>query len=209
MHDQPGAADAEAGRDGGGERSPRARRPAARSSAPGYDAFLVGERLIAQPDPGARAAAFGRSAGVIRVKICGVTTPDDADARGGAAGRRRSGWSSGRAARGSSRWRRRRRSSRRCRRSSARSASSSISPSTLAHVAREVGLAAVQFHGDEIPGDLPRVPVSRDQGGHRARRVGAIEAAAACRRRHRPARRARSGEDAAAPGGSSTGRSPR
>ena len=40
------------------------------------DAFLVGSSLMAAPDPGlaARALAFGR------VKICGLTTPDDARA---------------------------------------------------------------------------------------------------------------------------------
>ena len=45
----------------------------------GFDAFLIGESLMRQPDPGAAlAAAAGAQAMSLWIKICGNTSLDDA-----------------------------------------------------------------------------------------------------------------------------------
>jgi indole-3-glycerol phosphate synthase / phosphoribosylanthranilate isomerase len=52
----------------------------ARLRAAGYDAFLVGERLMADADPAAalRALAGARAGSGVAVKICGITSVEDA-----------------------------------------------------------------------------------------------------------------------------------
>ena len=69
-------------RDGSrGKRDPHARRYRA-LVAQGYSAFLVGERLIAEPDPGAALRALRAEAlqglSMTRVKICGIRRREDA-----------------------------------------------------------------------------------------------------------------------------------
>jgi indole-3-glycerol phosphate synthase/phosphoribosylanthranilate isomerase len=51
---------------------------ARRMRAAGYDALLVGEHLMAAPDPGAALAALVEAPPRVAVKICGITSVEDA-----------------------------------------------------------------------------------------------------------------------------------
>jgi indole-3-glycerol phosphate synthase/phosphoribosylanthranilate isomerase len=136
----------------------------------GYDAFLIGEHLMAAPDPGRaleeliressarRWPGRGARSARVAVKVCGITTVEDglAVARLGADAVGLVFWP------GSPRW---------VDREKARQISRALPPfvlrvgvfvdapaDLLARTAEEVGLDVLQLHGAEPPADLARLP---------------------------------------------------
>ena len=166
------AADAPRHRRGRGERPADARGHRA-LMADGYDAFLVGERLMTAPDPGAALRALagvdrerrGRrgAPAVTVVKICGITRVEMRSTPRRWA-RAPSGSCSGPAVR--ARRSRRARDIVRCA-AAVRDCRRRLRQSTgrgRLRIASDVRLGAVQFHGDEAARLLPAAPAAGDQG---------------------------------------------
>ena len=163
-------ADLRAARRAGYRRVPRRRAADRRSRIPG----------AALP----RRSSGGVPRVIARVKICGITTPEDARAGGASSARRRSASCSGRAARGSSSvdaGAGDRRGAAAVRR--ARSACSSNQPrGRVRDVAGHVGLDAVQLHGDEPAERLSRLRACRVIKAVAVRDARRCDAAARSRR---------------------------
>ena len=135
----------------------------------GFDAFLVGEHLMIAPDPGAALeqllegcavprSSAARGSGRVAVKICGITTAEDA----------RMAAAAGADAIGFVFWPK---SPRAVDAATARAIAAVLppfvlrvgvfvdaSPEEMRRVADEVGLDMVQLHGQEPPEDVARAP---------------------------------------------------
>ena len=169
----------------------RRRSPAADGRS-AIDAFLVGERLITEADPGAALGswrAFGEAAGVsvttgadaMRVKVCGITRLEDATLA----------VELGAAALGFVFWPRSPRAV-----TATAPGRSPRAPAVRAPVGVFVNQSprewrrvascrpdAVQLHGDEDASAYAEVPLPRHQGAAGRRRVRRLSASMICRRR--------------------------
>ena len=152
---------------GGGERHAHRGRPRRGCAQAGFDAFLVGESLLTTPR--SRPAKL-RGARVSRsrphVKICGITRPEDADARARARRRVHRAQLLPRPARGRSTSIERRELRRHVgdRAPRGRRVRQSRRRREVASIAARVGLDLLQFHGDEGAARARAARGARDQG---------------------------------------------